>query len=85
MTHPLVTIVRDHVSVGCRHVDHWLGIQRMPVGYALMLDADGMYFFWVCQDGITSVQHWNKWAIWRGAMMRSRETAQSDRLPTEPA
>jgi hypothetical protein len=47
-----------------------LGIQKMPDGYSLMLDDDGQYFYWErARDGATSVIHWNKWAVWRGAKL----------------
>lgn len=53
---------------GCDVIDHSLGIQKMPEGYHLMLDADGMYFFWMEEaTGRESVIHWNKWAVYRGA------------------
>jgi predicted NUDIX family phosphoesterase len=51
-----------------RRVDDSLGIKRMPKGYALMLDDDEVYFYWRCEDGRESAIHWNKWAVWRGAM-----------------
>lgn len=59
--------VADHESFGARRVDASLGIQKMPKGFALMLDADEMYFYWLACDGRQSVQHWNKWAIYNGA------------------
>jgi hypothetical protein len=66
--------IADHVSCGCRHADRMLGIQKMPPGYALMLDADELYFYWLCQDGTTSDIHWNKWAVRKGAMARLTES-----------
>lgn len=65
--------VREHESFGCRRVDKSLGVQAMPSGYALMLDADEIYFYWLCEDGAESVQHWNKWAIRRGAVARASQ------------
>lgn len=59
--------VAAHVRSGCRLMD--LGIHKMPFGYALMLDADELYFYWLRYDGLESSQHWNKWAIFRGAKM----------------
>ena len=53
---------------GCRRVDQSLGIQKMPEGYALMLDADEMYYFWLRHDGAESCIHWNKWAVRKGAI-----------------
>jgi hypothetical protein len=61
--------VFHHTRSDCRRVDDSLGIQKMPFGYALMLDADEMYFYWLRYDGLESSQHWNKWAIFRGAKM----------------
>lgn len=56
------------IACGCEDWSDRLGIQKMPEGYALMLDADGMFFFW-CElaTGRCSVSHWNKWAVYRGA------------------
>jgi hypothetical protein len=34
-----------------------------------MLDDDEAFFVWVRDDGVESVIHWNKWAVWRGAMI----------------
>ncbi len=64
----LIQLVTEMESHGCRRVDRWLGIQKMPEGYALMLDGDEMYFYWLCEDGRESVVHWNKWAIRNGAI-----------------
>jgi hypothetical protein len=64
--------VADYESMGCRRVDKSLGIQSMPHGYALMLDADEMYFFWLREaDGAESVVHWNKWAVRKGALLHA--------------
>lgn len=59
--------VADYETHGCRRVDRSLGIQKMPEGYALMLDADELYFFWLKHDGTEGAVHWNKWAVWKGA------------------
>lgn len=56
-----------HVRNGSYRVDDLLGIQKMPFGYALMLDADGLYFYWLRYDGLEGAQTWNKWAAYRGA------------------
>jgi hypothetical protein len=60
--------VNDAVKMGCTRADKMLGFQKMPEGYALMLDADRMYFFWLRHDGCESVIHWNKWAVRAGAI-----------------
>ena len=53
---------------GCIDVSASLGIQKMPDGYSLMIDADGMYFFWMERaTGRQSVTVWDKWAVYRGA------------------
>lgn len=57
-----------------RRVDEHLGIQPMPLGYALMVTPDG-FFYWLCWDGLESASHWSKWAVWRGA----RDRAQASR------
>lgn len=44
-----------------------LGIVQMPEGYALMLDADRMHYYWIREDGAESAIHWNKWAVYNWA------------------
>jgi hypothetical protein len=69
MTQPdLEKQVADHESFGARRADKSLGFQKMPDGFALMLDADEMYFYWLRADGQYSAEHWNKWAVRKGAL-----------------
>lgn len=57
-----------YLGQGCEDVSHCLGIQRMPDGYSLMLNADQMYFFWMERaTGRESSSTWDKWAAYRGA------------------
>ena len=57
-----------YLSCGCEIMDHSLGIQKMPTGYHLILDGDGMYFSWFeIATGREGANHWNKWAVYRGA------------------
>lgn len=57
-----------YLEHGCTDCSHSLGIVQMPPGYSLMLDADGMYFFWMERStGRESVIDWNKWNVYRGA------------------
>ena len=65
--------VRDYEQLGCERRDKSLGIKSMPDGYALMLDTDRMYYFWVDGKGKTSVEHWDKWAVWRSAVFCGRQ------------
>ena len=60
--------VAEHESLGARRMDKSLGIQRMPDGFALMLDHDEMYFYWLRSDGQESCIHWNKWTVRKCAM-----------------
>ena len=69
----LIHSIADYEAMGCRRVDRSLGIQKMPEGYALMIDADEIYFFWLDKDGNTSVEHWNKWAVWKSAIRYSQK------------
>jgi alpha-tubulin suppressor-like RCC1 family protein len=67
----------DFYSDGGRRVmDRSLGIQKMPDGYSLMLDSDGMFYFW-CEraTGRISEIHWNKWAVYRGAKRDAQRDA----------
>lgn len=62
-----------YLDCGCRDVSDSLGIQKMPTGYALMLDADEMFYFWFeLASGAESSIHWNRWAVYRGAVRRSQ-------------
>lgn len=69
--------VKDHESQGARRCDSSLGIQKMPDGFALMLDVDEMYFYWLAHDGRYGAEHWNKWAVRNGAMRRSAKPAEN--------
>ena len=58
-----------YLNCGCEDVSHCLGFQSMPDGYALMLDADQMYFFWMEKaTGRESSIHHDRWAVRRGAI-----------------
>jgi hypothetical protein len=63
----MAAVVADHVSMGCTDVSKSLGIVQMPDGYALMLDRDETFFYWLRRDGIESSPTVDKWAIYRGA------------------
>jgi hypothetical protein len=68
MTFTLADRIEDHVSVGSHFANWKLGPGiKMPEGYALMLDGDAVYFYWLRSDGMQSVCHWDKWAVYRGA------------------
>ena len=57
-----------YLSAGCEEMSHCLGIQSMPDGYSLMLNADASHFFWMERaTGRESCIHWDKWAVYRGA------------------
>lgn len=58
-----------YLRQGCRDVSHCLGIRSMPGGYALMLDADEAYFFWMEKaTGRESSITLDRWAAYRGAV-----------------
>lgn len=67
MIDALDVAVADHVRSGAQRMDEALGIQKMPFGYALMLDHDEIYFYWLRYDGRQGPEHWNKWAAYRMA------------------
>ena len=57
-----------YLELGCRDVSNSLGIQKMPDGYALILDGDGIFFFWMEKaTGREGLSHWDKWAAYREA------------------
>lgn len=59
--------IADHVSCGCTDMSRSLGAQKMPDGYALMLNPDRSHFYGLKHDGTETDIHWNKWAIYRWA------------------
>lgn len=63
----LAVHVLDHVDTGCHGMDDSLGVQKMPEGYALMLNSDESHFYWLRYDGVESCICWDKWAVYRGA------------------
>ena len=65
----------DHVSCGCLDMNHSLGIQQMPQGYALMLNPDHTHYYWLRADGMESVIDWNKWRVYRGAKKNRADAA----------
>lgn len=58
--------VFEHVELGSTWIPS-LGIQSMPEGYALMLNPDETHYYWLRADGVESVIHWDRWAVYRGA------------------
>ena len=60
--------IKVSVGMGCVHCDKSLGFQKMPVGYALMLNQDKSHFFWLRFDGLESNPDWDKWSVRRGAI-----------------
>lgn len=68
----LAVRVAEDRALGCSDRSASLGIRTMPPGYALMLDADEAYFYWLRHDGASSDIHWNKWAVYRGAWANAR-------------
>lgn len=73
-----VSFYEDH---GCTRCDRWLGIQRMPEGYALMLNGDETHFFWLRHDGAESSIDWNKWRVRRAAIAHANQQTKSPNAP----
>ena len=63
----LAGAVKSHIELGCSNMGNSLGIQKMPRGYALMLNRDQTHFYWLRHDGKESQICWDKWAVYRGA------------------
>jgi len=68
----LEATVKEFESLGCTRVDRMLGFGKMQEGYALMLDSDDMYFFWVSYRGEDGPTDWNKWRVRRGSIAREK-------------
>lgn len=60
-------------SLGCHDMSKSLGFQKMPTGYALMLNSDESHFYWLRHDGLQSCICWDKWAVYRGAVDDSKK------------
>lgn len=68
----LECLVAEYERGGCEHCDRSLGAQKMPDGYALMLDHDRIFYFWLYQDGSEGPSCWDKWWVRRGAIAHSK-------------
>jgi hypothetical protein len=67
MTHP--DDFDFQILCGCTVADQSLGFQKMPAGYHLMLDGDGMFYFWMERaTGRQGAETWDKWAVRRWAI-----------------
>lgn len=61
-----------YLNCGCRDVSHILGMRKMPEGYALMIDADDMFFFGMDKTtGVECNSTWDKWGVYRWAKSRA--------------
>lgn len=60
------------VELGCTDYTNRLGIQKMPPGYALLLNADETHFFWMRHDDTQSSIDWNKWRVRRSAIAHAK-------------
>lgn len=67
MNKDLCEIVKYYEQLGCTNMSNSLGIQIMPAGYALMLNADMSHYFWCNYRGEESVISVDRWAAYRGA------------------
>ncbi|MEQ8511191.1 MAG: hypothetical protein RLN67_02120 [Algiphilus sp.] len=65
-------VALDEAS-GSLRCDSSLGVVAMPEGFALMLDPDRMFFYWLREDGTESAITWDKWAVYRGAKEAARD------------
>jgi len=59
--------IADHEAIGSLNVSRELGIQKIPEGYALMIDPDEIYYYWLREDGKEGSGSLNKWTAYRGA------------------
>lgn len=59
-----------YISCGCRDVSHSLGFTNMPKPWALMIDADGMFYFgFNKRTGVEMSPTWDKWSVYRSCRM----------------
>lgn len=59
--------ITEYEKSGCIDMSQSLGIQKMPGGYALILNSDRTHYFWIT-GSLESVISWDKWAAYRGAV-----------------
>jgi|21_taG_2_1085346.scaffolds.fasta_scaffold68657_4 IS30 family transposase len=57
--------IADHMNLGSIQIS--LGAIQMPDGYALMLNSDETYYYWLRWDGVEGLEHWHHWAVYRNA------------------
>lgn len=60
-------VVDEHVNEGASLANLGASTSAVPLGYAILMNADGTHFFWVCEDGRESVICWDRWAVLRSA------------------
>ena len=63
--------IKGYEESGCADVSKSLGIQKMPIGYALILNSDRTHYFWITAN-LESCISWDKWAAYRGAVDDSK-------------
>lgn len=68
----LQTLVTDYEVHGGERRDSALGVQNMPEGYALMLNADRTHYYWLRHDGTEGPIDWDKWRVRRNAFANSK-------------
>jgi hypothetical protein len=63
--------VSHHTRIGDQRADAMLGFHSMPFGYALLLDADGIYFRWLRYDGLEGPELLTMWSAYHSAKWNS--------------
>lgn len=71
----LSVLVADYEAHGAERRDSAMGIQHMPTGYALMLNADRTHYFWLRHDGVEGPIGWDKWRVRRNAFSNAAHIA----------
>jgi len=74
----LDALVAEYEKGGSVRMDRSLGFQKMPAGYALMLNADHTHFYWLRYDGQEGYIDWNKWRVRKGAIIHSANEQMSN-------
>ncbi len=70
--------VKEHEALGAQRTK--LGFVKMPPGYALMLDHDEMYYYWLRHDGVQSDIHWDCWWIYHSAKLNSEAVESMEKI-----
>lgn len=57
--------LKYYLDLGCVDYSNRLGFATVPQNYRLLLNADLSHFFYIKTGDFESIEHWNKWVVYR--------------------